>query len=423
MLYPGEYMKVNNKVLCDQRNQSIEQNFEEDEFEYIKNVHEHDKKVNQKYCNGSKCKFLLAYFPPAMDTSITNIEYLTYVKLAESLGRIMVLTNVGSKRISTCQQFPFSLYYDVDRLQKNYPKVKFITQNEFQQWSHQRYDKPSTSHYYLTDGGEENSVNDLPPYSDSLKKIWCFDKFKLKLNNTTPFKQLRVSWNSWDENNNGRDILKNFLINNLQDNSDVLLIRHDIREPLFVSNLPSLPYAKHINDAAIKITNSLRPYIAVHWDVEHTEGSALSTCAPNLLYRIQKTIDRSSIENIYFVSDYPLRYLNDIISSNSTQPFIKSSHHFSYIHTKTMDLITSTIPYHTADSLGVMKYFEDVLKDELEDSSSIRDIIDKLVCINADRYIALPKWPCNELLDSKRSKMIAEIRSLKYNEESSVIRF
>src|SRR5205823_3593389 len=102
----------------------------------------------------------------------------------------------------------------------------FITQDEFQKWTYQRHDKPSTSHYYITDGSKENSSIDIPPYSDSLKKIWCIDRFKLKLNDTTTtFKQLRVSWNSWDEQEdgtNGRDILKNFLINNLQDDSDVL---------------------------------------------------------------------------------------------------------------------------------------------------------------------------------------------------------
>jgi len=109
----------------------------------------------------------------------------------------MVLANVRSNKISTCQPFPFSLYYDVNKLQQGFPNVKFITQDEFQKWTYYRYDKPSTSHYYLTDGGEENSLYETPPYSDSLKKNWCLDKFKLKLNDTTPFKQIRVSWNSY----------------------------------------------------------------------------------------------------------------------------------------------------------------------------------------------------------------------------------
>jgi len=167
MLYPGGYIKVNNKVLCNdnKNNKPIKQKLDIDEFNHIKNVYQHDLKVNGKYCNQQNCKFLLAYFPPNMDTSITDNEFLTYVKLAESLGRIMVLTNVRSKKISTCQPFPFSLYYDINKLQQNFPNVKFITQDEFQKWSDQRFDKPSTSHYYLTDGGKENSIINTPSYS------------------------------------------------------------------------------------------------------------------------------------------------------------------------------------------------------------------------------------------------------------------
>ncbi|PKY40798.1 hypothetical protein RhiirA4_454243 [Rhizophagus irregularis] len=415
MLFPGEYLKVN-KVLCNKNNNNnkpIKQKFDIDEFNHTTNVYEHDKKVNGKYCNESKCKFLLAYFPPNMDTSISDIEFLTYVKLAESLGRIMVLTNVRSKKISTCQPFPFSLYYDINKLQQNFPNVKFITQDEFQKWSYQRYDKPSTSHYYITDGGEENSIVNTSPYSNSLKKVWCLDKFKLKLNDTTPFKLLRLSWNNWivnDDGFDGRNDLKNFLLNNLQDNSDVLLVRHDIRESIFLNELPPhLPYSSIIEDASTKIINSLRPYIAILWDFENTKDPALPICSSRLLSRVQKTIDVSDIENIYFVSDYPLYRLNDIISLNSTHPVIRSTHRFSHIHTETIKLITSTIPYYTADSLGAMKSFEDTLKDELEESS-IRDIIDKLVSIKADKFIGLPRWPCNDPTDSKRAKIFAELR-------------
>jgi hypothetical protein len=409
-------------------NKPIKEKFENDEFNHIKNVYEHDEKVNGKYCNETNCKFLLAYFPPSMDTSITNNEFLTYVKLAESLGRIMVLTNVRSKKISICQPFPFNLYYDINKLQENFPNVKFITQYEFQKWSYQRHDKPSTSHYYLTDGGEEHSIVSTPSYSETLKKMWCLDKFQLKLNDTTPFKLLRLSWNAWnldDEGKDGRDILKKFLINNLQDDSDVLLIRHDVRETIFLNELPPyLPYSKYIEDAATKIINSLRPYIAVQWDFENTNGFALSTCASRLLSKVQKTIDYTDIENIYFVSDYPLHRLDEIISLNSTQPIIRSTHRFSHIHTETIKLISSTIPYYTADSLGAMKSFEKILKDEL-DESNIRDIIDKLICIKADKFIGLPRWPCNDPTDSKRAKVFAELRGYsKLNtNKNTVVRF
>src|SRR5439155_4043214 len=112
------------------------------------------------------------------------------------------------------------------------------------------------------------------------------DKFKLNLNDkTTTFKQLRASWNSWNVEGE-REILENFLVNNLQDDSEVLLVRHDTREPIFINQLPPLSYSKRIRDAASNITNSLRPYVAIHWDVGYTSSSDLLICAPRLLSNV-----------------------------------------------------------------------------------------------------------------------------------------
>jgi len=419
VLYPGKYVKINqiscNKANCDEvTNQpkpiiqfepekQVNQDLENDEFYHIKNTREHDDMVNQKYCNGPRCKFLLAYYPPSIDASTTDIEYLTYIKLAESLGRTLVLVNVGLTRISSCQRFPFDFHYDVEKLQENYPNVKFISQRDFQKWSYQRILSPSTSHYYLTHGASENSINFLTPYSHSLKKVWCLDKFKLNLNDdVTTFKQLRASWNFWKVKG-GRDIFKNFLINNLQDNSEVLLIRHDIREPIFNGKLPSLPYAKHIRDAVSNITNSLRPYAAIQWDIRHIKNENLPICAKRLVSKTKDLMNNTQIENIYFSSNYPLSHLNEIINSSKL-------HYISELHTNTMEFISKEIPYHTADSLGVMKYSDD---ENLIESSGIRNILDKLVCVEADWLIGSPKWPCNSNnpVDFKRSKVLVSMRN------------
>ncbi|CAI2179328.1 5387_t:CDS:2 [Funneliformis geosporum] len=420
-LFSSEYVKINHGPHDEKKGstgQGIE--VEKDEFSQIKNIRKHDNELDRKFCYGSECKFLFAYYPPTMEISTTNIEFITYIKLAESLGRIMVLTNVGSNKISTCQHFPFNFYYDVDQLQEMFPDIKFISQKDFQKWSYHRYDKPSTSHYYLINGGEQNSIMPVTPYSDSLRKTWCLDKFQLNLNDKTPFKQLRVSWNTW-ELEDGREVLQEFLVNSFQDNSKVLLIRHDIRQPLFIDEFPPLPYAKHIRDSSSKIINSLRPYIAIQWDIQHITQYVLPECALSLLNQVQETVDKSSIENIYFASDYPLRYLKDIISSNSSEPFFQPSSKWSHIsvsHTKTMEVIATTIPYQTADSLGVMKHLQDSLKDEFE-NSGVRDILDKLVCIEADFYIGLPSHHCTNPMDLKRSKVVVEMRNKIWNHLSN----
>ncbi|CAG8605103.1 10433_t:CDS:2 [Funneliformis caledonium] len=421
-LYSSEYVKINHAPEDKNKSgQGIE--VEKDEFSHIKDIHKHDKKVDRKFCYGLECKFLLAYYPPTMEISTTNIEFITYIKLAESLGRIMVLTNVGSNKISTCQHFPFDFYYDVDKLKEMFPGVKFISQKDFQKWSYHRYDKPSTSHYYLINGGEQNSIMPVTSYSDTLRKKWCLDKFQLKLNDKTPFEQLRVSWNTW-ELEDGREVLQEFLVNSLQDNSKVLLIRHDIRQPLLLDEFPPLPYAKHIRDSSSKIINSLKPYIAIQWDIQHIAQYALPECAHNLLTQVQKTVDISSIENVYFASDYPLRYLNEIVSLNSSEPFFQPSsiwRHISVSHTKAMEMIATTIPFQTADSLGVMKHLQDALKDEFE-NSGVRNILDKLVCIEADIYIGLPRQHCTNPMDLKRSKVVVEMRNKLWNNLSKDIK-
>ena len=90
-----------------------------------------DTEINQQYCQSDRCKFLFAYYPPEQETQ-ANQHFLSFVQLAEKLNRTMILTNVGNSHILACNSFPFDFYYDVEKLKRRFPNVKFITQKKFQ---------------------------------------------------------------------------------------------------------------------------------------------------------------------------------------------------------------------------------------------------------------------------------------------------
>ena len=91
------------------------------------------EKLNQKYCGQSTCKFLFVYTHGEQETK-ANLHFRSFSQLAASLNRIMVLTHVGQSSISACNEFPFYFYYNRNLLQKEFPNVKFMPENQFLSW-------------------------------------------------------------------------------------------------------------------------------------------------------------------------------------------------------------------------------------------------------------------------------------------------
>src|SRR5260363_305103 len=71
-----------------------------------------DKEINRKYCDADKCKFMFTYHVVEQETQ-SNRHFISFIQIAELLGRTMVLTNVGQSRISSLKNFSFDFYYDV----------------------------------------------------------------------------------------------------------------------------------------------------------------------------------------------------------------------------------------------------------------------------------------------------------------------
>src|SRR5437763_7462065 len=103
---------------------------------------ESDNKINRKYCESDECKFLFAYHVPEQETS-ANFHFYSFIQLAEMLNRTIVLVNVQHSRLESCQKFPFNFYYNVDIIKEMFPKVEFITQQDFLNWTRERNNKPA----------------------------------------------------------------------------------------------------------------------------------------------------------------------------------------------------------------------------------------------------------------------------------------
>ncbi|CAB4411153.1 unnamed protein product [Rhizophagus irregularis] len=208
-----------------------------------------DNEINQKYCGINKeCKFLFAYHVPEQETS-ANFHFYSFIQLAELLNRTIILVNVQHSRLSSCNKFPFNFYYNVNEIKKMFPNVNFITQQNFLNWTKERYNKPITIHKYIKQEGNPLILN---TNHLELKKE-CLDQFDLKFNNnddliinnkTTINLGPKDVWRTYSNN----ILMIDNLIKLLNVKEEVLLIRHLLPVPLFPSkgSVKKLPYANHL---------------------------------------------------------------------------------------------------------------------------------------------------------------------------------
>ncbi|CAG8852458.1 44699_t:CDS:1, partial [Gigaspora margarita] len=324
----------------------------------------------------------------------SNRHFISYIQIAELLGRTMVLTNVGQSSISWLKDFPFDFYYDVDELSKKFPKVKFISQDKFQKWAEERYNKPDIIHAYLENSrfNPNYTVQDNTPYFDKLLRIYRVDKFDLKLNNSAIFKRINIGTVANDSKiGQKNDELKKFLAVELESNAEVMLITHDIIRGSMFERLSPMPYARHITKAASKLAEKLKPYIAIHWRMERGQVNLMPQCAKGLVTYLKNISLKTGIKNIYLATDYPL------IKGNKAQS--RSFHRISKKHHKAMKILKSSFKVNTWVSTHALDYLQlypmggEQIQVELS-GGGIQGIFDKLMLINSDYFVAGPEECC-----------------------------
>ncbi|KAF0516108.1 proteophosphoglycan 5 [Gigaspora margarita] len=265
-----------------------------------------DKEINRQYCGTDECKFLFGYNFVEQETQ-SNKHFISFIQIAQLINRAVVLTNVGGSGISSLNNFPFEFYYNIYKLKKKFPKVKFISQSKFQKWTKERYYKPDIIHVLL-ESSKSNpnfTIQYNTAYIDKLVKERRIDMFDLKLNDSAIFKQIGIGITA-GRNEVEKNKLKNFLSDELKNDAEVMLITQEIiRHPMF-EKLTPMPYASHVTKAASKLAEKLKPYIAIHWRMEEGQVELMPQCAESLVTYLKNLSLKSGISNFYLATDYPV---------------------------------------------------------------------------------------------------------------------
>ncbi|CAB4412987.1 unnamed protein product [Rhizophagus irregularis] len=365
---------------------------------------EHDEKVNLKYCGEKTCNFMFPYFIPEQETR-ANLHLRSLTFLAESLNRIMVLPNVGNSRIDCCTKFSFEFYYDLEKMKEMFPRVKFMTQQTFKEWTEELLIKPDTLHTWLIEDGRKDSysirdhdyisIEQGVQYGKKLINNLCLDQFNLNISDYIEFHSGKIMIKDFEFK------MFNFLTENLKNRkSPVLLIRNRCRKQMFPLIEEPIPFAPHILNQANEIRNKLQPYYCIHWRMEQGIPQKMPNCASELIKMINNLKPKEGINNIYLATDYPI---SGGKSASSTFYRVEKYHKLA------IQMLNSTFDINTWISLNALKEFRNnEYYDSEFNNSGIHGILDKLICIQSDYFISGPRDCCRIL--STYTKLIGEAR-------------
>ncbi|CAG8619118.1 14859_t:CDS:1, partial [Gigaspora rosea] len=348
-----------------------------------------DEKINMKYCQEKTCKFVFPYFHPEQETR-ANIHIRIYTQLARSLNRTIVLSNVGNSRVQACLPYPFDFYYDIKALQKQYPDIRFITQEKFFKWTQERKIKPIAQHSQMIQDGRHDSlafgkeekvtVYEKVEMRRENKIKFCLDKFDL---NITNYKEFHTGIKIFKLNHKA---MLNLVTNTLKTpsitESEVIMILNTSPKDMFPTIDKVIPYSPSIIKQSKSIIKKLNPYIAIHWRMEQGNPRLMPQCAKRLVKEVKKIQKKYGINNVYFATDFPL---------NGGKAQSQTFHKISNFHKESIEILEH-IKFDTWISLDGFSQIRNNSKYEKEfKGSGIHGILDKLVCINAKYFLKGPK--------------------------------
>ncbi|CAG8699160.1 992_t:CDS:1, partial [Racocetra fulgida] len=350
-----------------------------------------DEKINIKYCQEKTCKFLFPYYLREQETR-ANIHARLYTQLARSLNRTLVLSNVGKSKILACALHPFDFYYDLKAFQKHYPDIRFITQNEFFKWSKERKIRPIAQHSRMI---QDNKINDIltvhkqktmrviegGKLGRKQAKSFCLDRFNL---NITNYKEFHTGLRKLN-----REAMLKLVTNTLNSlEHEAIMILDTSPQEFFPRITETIPYSPSIIKESKKILKKLKPYIAVHWRMEHAVPELMPKCANKLVKTLKKVQKKYGITNVYLATDYPL----------DGKPQSQTFHHISYFHKEAIEILglnvnnSKHIKFDTWISMDAFSQIRDDPKYKSEfKSAGIQGILDKLVCMQAKYFLKGPE--------------------------------
>ncbi|GES82135.1 GDP-fucose protein O-fucosyltransferase family protein [Rhizophagus clarus] len=388
------------------------------------------EELNMRFCGQTTCKFLFVYDYGEQETK-ANLHFRSFSQLAEKLNRTMILTNVGSSQINICQNYPFDFYYDLKLLRQEFPNVIYKYEDDFYLWLKIRdeikkkmnYKKDNEiipplsilhSHLRRYDITTETIYREVKPVV-SLNK--CLSKFEPFMNLVDP-KNSKVRYTIMDIAKSdirprAKPEFSELLVESLTTDEEIMLVNSFVLEALFPKVMPAIPYNDYILNEAQKLKDKLSSsYIAIHWRLEQARPELLPECAQGLIKTLKRVMTEEGIENIYLATDYPL------LSSKSQSDTFKDITNY---HHEAIRMLNETFKINTWVSLGGL---EDLRKDKNYHSEfvgpGLQGILDKLVCIDANYFLA-GSFGCSRILSTFTKSIEDERKDKIRNIDSGIL--
>ncbi|CAG8476324.1 148_t:CDS:2 [Acaulospora colombiana] len=312
------------------------------------------------------------------------MHFESFAQIAERLNRTLVLTHVGHSRIQACKQHPFDFYYDVDQFRRRFPGLRIITQSDFRRWTVDRRRKPETYWGFIQPRNTSFLVQYLEPYDETLKKKECLWQFEFVFDHNTIFKKIFLGVNFLWTHSELDEAVTKFMLQQLTTNKEVLLLEHRLPKLLFNDprRFSPIPYTKQLVESTTNASNSIRPYVGIHWRMEQGDIKRMPKCANQLIGYLKRLKKRIGIENVYLATDYPIRErekgAKKQYAQSATFHKLFPEHHKAY--KMLTDYLGKNDHLHTWISTDLLGYLpkDGDFADELR-GSGIQGIADKLM--------------------------------------------
>ncbi|KAI7853936.1 hypothetical protein BDC45DRAFT_569486 [Circinella umbellata] len=411
--------------------------------------------IDFKYCGGP-CRFMLPVFIMEQESKAQmHLRQLAF--MAGMLNRTIVLPNVGGSRLGACLDNDFTFYYSNTWADENQEHFQHITLRNFTSWMKERkaVGFPVTSqtfHVHLSADHKQIGETDncLAPLMDFTqwheKSIYLHDSGNIR--RRKKYQRILYEFFAGKEEEENDD---EFKVEDDNDVPEVMSVYYDRRFP-FIQNPASenpIPYNERITDIADKLSTELSPYLAVHWRTERAEpADALLPCAESLGDLVRTRAEQLGTKPTFFLlTDYPhlfdQSFVDKTVSDNTTEThnyegeagFMPVSASFSpnsltiYHHQAIQYLYTHFQITVTSLETEMMSKEENnikppgnwtvlpIPKDLAGHDSGVLGIIDKLMAIRADLFIAGKPGVCarrssftGRIVDDRIHRRIKELK-------------
>ncbi|CAJ0904053.1 8307_t:CDS:2, partial [Entrophospora sp. SA101] len=271
-----------------------------------------------------------------------NSHIRSFIQLAESLDRILVISNVGSSRFAASLPLSPTFYYDFNLLKKMFPNAKFVPQEEYKSWIKKQpnYKKITAEHILLTEERPQQQNKQNKHYESTYEPI--------------PYAEHIINEAS--------------KIANRLESSYIAI--HWRMEGALQENLPNCArkLVKKIQGIR-KNTGIKNVYLATDVPITCEKNGSLS-------------INFQSVDNKAQSSTF---------------------HNITFYHIKALEILSSAIDIKTWKSLNAFDYLKYIGKEKKNkrnplvkelNGPGVQGILDKLVCINSNYFLSGPEGCC-----------------------------